>query len=156
VSLDILLEESGTPEPNLASFSVSGDLGKTFIVGGKASIGLLLVSVTPKDPGDSTVAADERGIRKVGGNIKHPRLLQRIEPKYPDSLRAAKKNGLVVLQVTVDQQGSVLNPVVVRHSEPEFEAAALEAVRQWRYEPATAEGKPVAVYVTITISFKTQ
>jgi TonB family protein len=154
VGLDIRLAERNSPESILASFSVSGELGKTFIVGGKASAGPLLVSVTPKEPAAVGVTGDENGPRKIGPDVKPPRLINRIEPKYPEALRAEGKSGLVVLQTTIDRQGAVVNPVVVRHAEPELDAAAIEAVRQWRYEPATAEGKPVAVYFTITVSFR--
>ena len=155
VSLEISLRERQAPPPDLATFSVSGELGKTFIVGGKSSSGPLLVSVTPRDPETVPEAADMgREIHKIGGDVKPPTLVRRVEPKYPDKLRADKKTGLVVLQIIVDEQGLVRNPVIVRHSEPELDAAALEAVRQWQYSPATLHGKLVAIYLTITVSFR--
>ena len=155
VSLEISLQERQASPPELAAFSVSGELGKTFIVGGKSANGPLLVSVTPRDPAAvPQTAGTEKGIHKVGGEVKPPVLVQRVEPRYPEKLRADKKSGIVVLQATVDEQGVVTNPVIVRHSEPEFDAAAMEALRRWQYSPATLHDKPVAVYLTITISFR--
>jgi TonB family protein len=60
---------------------------------------------------------------------------------------------MVVVQTTVDERGRIVNPVIVRHSEPEFEAAALEALRQWEYAPATLQDKPVPVMIKIAINF---
>ena len=155
VSLEISLQERQASPPELAAFSVSGELGKTFIVGGKSANGPLLVSVTPRDPAAvPQTAGTEKGIHKVGGEVKPPVLVQRVDPRYPEKLRADKKSGIVVLQATVDEQGLVTNPVIVRHSEPEFDAAAMEALRRWQYSPATLHDKPVAVYLTITISFR--
>jgi TonB family protein len=154
VSLEISLRERQAAAPELAAFSVSGELGKTFIVGGKSANGPLLVSVMPRDPAAVPRAAGtEKEIHRVGGEVKPPVLVRKVEPKYPGKLRADKKSGIVALQATIDDHGFVVNPVVIRHSEPEFDAAALEAVRQWQYSPATLEGKPVAIYLTITVSF---
>jgi TonB family protein len=157
IDLDIDLREKTVPETSLASFSVSGEIGKTFIVGGRTASGPLLVSVTPREP--MAVPAppeEEKEIHKVGGEVQPPTLLNRVEPRYPEKLKADKKSGVVVLQATIDRQGSVVNAVVVRHAEPEFDGAALEAVRQWQYAPATLRGKPVAIYLTITVSFRLQ
>ena len=153
VGLEIHLREKAVPETELANFSMSGDLGKAFIVGGKSGSEPLLVSVTPKDPAAPAVAGNGGEIHKVGGDVRPPVLVRKVEPKYPEKSRADKKSGIVALQVMVDEQGSVRNPVVVRHSEPEFESAALEAVRQWAYSPATLNGKPVPVYLTVSFSF---
>jgi len=155
VSLEIDMREKSASDSSLASFSVSGELGKTFIVGGKSSNGPLLVSVTPRDAGPETAEIGKE-IHKVGGEVKPPVLVRRVDAKYPEKLRADKKSGIVVLQAVVDEQGVVGNPVVVRHSEPEFDAAALEAIRQWQYTPATLQGKPVAIYLTITVSFRSK
>jgi TonB family protein len=154
VSLDVRLREKGDPQTELASISVSGEVGKTFIVGGKPASGPVLVSVTPRESSEGGQTGNGREIHKVGGDVKPPVLLRRVDARYPEKLKAEKKEGVVVLQVSVDDQGRVVTPAIVRHSDPEFDAAALEAVRQWEYSPATLQGKPVAVYLTITVSFR--
>ncbi len=153
VSLDIHLREKKIPETELANFSVSGELGKTFIVGGRVSSGPLLVSVTPKDPAAASDPEAEKEIHKIGGDVQPPAVVHRVEPRYPEKLKADRKGGVVVLQVPIDREGHVVNPAVVRHADSEFEAAALEAVQQWRYAPATLHGKPVSVYLTVTVRF---
>lgn len=154
VSLDVRLREKGDAQTELASISVSGEVGKTFIVGGKPANGPVLVSVTPRETADVNSAGNGREIHKVGGDVTPPVLVRRVDARYPEKLKAEKKEGLVVLQVSVDEQGRVANPAIVRHSDAEFDAAALEAVRRWEYSPATLHGKPVAVYLTITVSFR--
>ncbi len=151
VALEIRLTEGKGFQRELASFSLSGELRKTFIVGSKSAAGPLFVAVTPRDAPPITGSSD---VQTIGGAVKPPRLLRRIDPNYPEKLRADKKGGLVILQAVINEQGAVTQPAIVRHSDPEFESAALEAVRQWRYEPATLAGKPVRVYLTITVTFQ--
>ena len=152
VSLEIHLRDKGAPDAELASVSVSGDIGKTVIVGARPSNGPLLVAVTPREP-SSVPDGPGEGDVKVGGEVKPPVLLKRVEARYPDKLRGEKKSGVVVIQTTVDERGRISNPAIVRHSEPEFDAAALEALRQWEYAPATLNEKPVPVQIKIAINF---
>jgi TonB family protein len=80
-----------------------------------------------------------------------------VQPSYPEALRKAGIQGAVLLQTKIDRQGRV-SEVEVLHTEqpdhPSMAAAAIEAIEQWRYEPATLEGQPVEVYVTLTIQFR--
>jgi TonB family protein len=71
---------------------------------------------------------------------------------YPDAARPARVMGVVILEITVQPDGTVSNARVLR-SIPLFDAAALEAVRQWRYEPT---GLPNAVNLTVTVNFAPQ
>ena len=61
--------------------------------------------------------------------------------------------GSVILEVTVDRQGNVSNVAVLR-SVDGLDAAAVEAVRQWRYEPTIINGRPVSVVLTDTVRFQ--
>jgi TonB family protein len=58
----------------------------------------------------------------------------------------------VILEVTIDADGVVKHVRVLR-SIPMLDAAALEAVRQWRYEPTTIDGKAVPVVMTVSVTF---
>jgi len=154
VNLEVRLREKSAPETDLASVSVSGEMGKTFIVGGRPSNAPYLVAVTPREPSSVPESSGgESGAQKAAGDVKPPVLVRRIEARYPEKLRSEKKSGIVVVQTTVDERGRIVNPVIVRHSEPEFEAAALEALRQWEYAPATLQDKPVPVLIKIAINF---
>ena len=66
--------------------------------------------------------------------------------------RARNVHGVVIVEVTIDVDGTVKDARVLR-SIPMLDAAALEAVRQWRYEPTTIDGKPVPVIMTVPVTF---
>lgn len=151
VELEVRIAEGKTGERELASASVAGELGKTFILGGKPGNTPIFVAVTPRDP---QAGRKDSGLYTVDGEVTPPRLVKRIEPSYPMKLREQGKTGLVVIQAVVATDGSISRAVVVRHSEPGLDDAALEAVRQWKYQPATLKGKAVQVYLTITVSFR--
>ena len=92
---------------------------------------------------------------KVGGNVKAPKIVNKVEPEYPASARDAKIEGNVAVKTVIDKQGRVLNPTVAESSgNADLDRSAVDTVRQWTFQPATLEGKPVEVYFTITIRFK--
>jgi protein TonB len=70
--------------------------------------------------------------------------LQRIPPQYPSDARRARITGWVVLEVTVNADGSVRG-VKVTDSKPKglFEAAAAQAVLRWKFKPKVKDGKPI-------------
>jgi TonB family protein len=72
-----------------------------------------------------------------------PPLLQQATPEFPAALRSRVTRGTVVVKYFVDSTGRVRLPSVISATEPEFGAAALTAIRQWRYEPPRIDGKPV-------------
>jgi protein TonB len=76
-------------------------------------------------------------------------------PTYPSEARAEGKTGTVVLKVVITAAGTVADVEVLRGEEP-FVSAAVRAVREWKYQPATYRGKPIAVYRIIQIPFKLQ
>jgi protein TonB len=86
------------------------------------------------------------------GDIKPPRLIRRIEPGYPEIARQARVEGVVILEATTDVYGRVAVVRVLR-SLPLLDEAAVEAVRQWAYEPLVVNGRPRAVTFTVTIRF---
>jgi len=135
----------------IAAASVSGEMGKTFVLGGKPGGNPIFVAITPRDMGEAPGAVETF---TVGDEIEGPKVVTRVEPSYPEELRRQKKAGIVVIQAIVNTDGSVGPAAVVRHSDPGFDEAALTAVRGWRYVPATLHGKPVRVYLPIYVSFQ--
>ena len=74
-------------------------------------------------------------------------------PSYPADLRQRKVEGVVTVLFVVDSDGHVLEPKVERSTDPAFDAPALEAVRQWKFEPAVRNGKKVPSKLRIPIRF---
>ncbi len=82
-----------------------------------------------------------------------PRLIQRVEPVYPEIARESRVQGTVILEATTDTYGRVVAVRVLR-SVPLLDAAAVEAVRQWVYEPMVVNGRPRGVVFTVTLRFE--
>jgi len=120
------------------------------VVGRRTSFG----SIRPMSgyPPHVTVVPPSDAI-KVGGVIKTPQKLVNVSPRYPDDALQAKVQGEVVLDVIVDANG-VPTDVQISQSVPMLDAAAIEAVRQWRYEPTLMNGVAVPVVMTVTLGFK--
>jgi protein TonB len=89
---------------------------------------------------------------RVGGAIAAPRLAYRVEPTYPEIAARAQIEGVVILEANVDETGTVRDTRVLR-SHGLLDAAAVQAVEQWRYEPLLFNGKPTPFVLTVTVSF---
>ena len=74
-------------------------------------------------------------------------------PEYPDALRAERITGTVILAVSIDEKGVVQSCSATNSTDKRFEASAIEAVRKWRFKPATRNNTPIASQVTLPISF---
>lgn len=89
---------------------------------------------------------------RPGGNIREPRKIVDVPPVYPPLAIAAKKEGVVILEALLDENGHV-DRVKVLRSEPLLDDAAVQAVRRWRYTPTLLNGVPVPVLMTVTVRF---
>jgi len=89
---------------------------------------------------------------RAAGEVKPPKLVRRIEPDYPEIARQARVEGAVILEATTDVFGRVTG-VRVLCSIPLLDAAAVDAVRQWIYEPMVINGRPRPVTFTVTVRF---
>jgi TonB family protein len=119
------------------------------IAGGHAAIG----SIKPQAGYPPSVIAVPPGdALRVGGAVATPKKIVNVPPAYPQAAMDAKVQGAVVLQVTLDP-GGVPTDVEVVESIPALDAAAIEAVRQWRYEPTLMNGEPVPVAMLVTLTF---
>ncbi len=88
--------------------------------------------------------------------VTQPELETKVQPDYPEMARLARTSGRVILQAVIQPDGSVGEIQVLRCNRPNlgFEEAAIGAVKQWRYRPATQNGRPVAVYFTVMVEFR--
>jgi protein TonB len=90
---------------------------------------------------------------RVGGDVKAPQLVNRVEPSYPEAARKARMEGVVILEAIITANGNVEEVKVLKSVNPLLDAAATRAVQQWRYRPATLNGRAVRVYLTVTVTF---
>lgn len=93
------------------------------------------------------------GVLRIGGNIRAPQTIADVAPIYPPLALAAGVDGVVILEAVIAEDGSV-NDVRVLRSIPLLDAAAVEAVRQWRFTPTLLNGEPVPVIMTVTVAFR--
>jgi len=98
------------------------------------------------------VGEPDEPVVRAAGDIKPPKLVRRIEPDYPEIARQARVDGIVILEATTDVFGRVTGVRVLR-SIPLLDAAAVNAVRQWVYEPMVINGRPRPVTFTVTVRF---
>jgi protein TonB len=90
---------------------------------------------------------------RVGGDVKAPQLVNRVEPSYPEAARKARMEGVVILEAIITANGNVEDVKVLKSVNPLLDAAATRAVQQWKYRPATLNGRAVRVYLTVTVTF---
>lgn len=96
------------------------------------------------------------GPMQISGDVLAPVRLYAPEPHYPEEARHARVQGVVILQTIIDTDGNVQNIKILKGLPSGLTEAAVEAVSTWRFEPATLNGKPVAVYYLVTVSFSVQ
>jgi TonB family protein len=94
------------------------------------------------------------GVFKVGGGISAPQPVTTPDPEYTEEARNAKTQGTCVLWLIVDQQGHPRDIRVVRGLGFGLDARAVDAVKQWRFQPAMKDGQPVNVQISVEVGFK--
>jgi len=94
------------------------------------------------------------GIYRVGGGVSAPKKIFDPEPEYSEEARKAKFQGTCVLYVVVGPDGKKRDIRVQRTLGLGLDEKAIEAVKTWRFEPATKDGKPVAVAINIEVDFR--
>ena len=126
------------------SISIQGTPGVPDVFGAIAPIQLDRVTPPPAPKPDAPI--------RPGGVVKPPDRLVGVRPDYPPMAIAARVSGSVIIEAVIGTDGLVLDAKVLR-SIPLLDDAALRAVRQWRYSPTLLNGVPVAVIMTVTVTF---
>ena len=90
---------------------------------------------------------------RATGEIKPPKLLKHVPPVYPVIARQRGIEGVVVVEATTDIYG-IVQDVKVINSVSLLDQAAIEAVRQWVYEPMIIDGQPRRVIFTVRVTFE--
>lgn len=108
----------------------------------------------PTEPPTPAVPPPAGAVR-VGGNVRVPKKLVNAAPVYPATAQNAGVQGVVILELHIGTDGAVVNAQVLR-SIPLLDQAAIDAVRQWRYEPTLLNGAAVPLIMTATVNFTLQ
>lgn len=87
-------------------------------------------------------------------DVQPPQVLQRVDADYPEGELEAKHEGQVVLFVTVGSDGLVQDATVEKSAGAELDRAALDAVKRWRFKPATKDGTAIAAKIRVPFEFK--
>lgn len=91
---------------------------------------------------------------RVGGDVKAPTIQKRIEPVYPEIARRTRIEGMVILEAIINKQGVVNDVKIIKSLNSFCDEAAMEAVKQWVFEPGTQNDIPVDVIMNLTVIFK--
>jgi periplasmic protein TonB len=118
----------------------------------------------PEGPGGGTGdGLGEKGLevgvpveapRRVGGDVVAPAAIARPAPRYPELARKMRVEGVVVVEAVIDEHGNVVDARPLHGLGFGCTEAALAAIRSWTYRPATLNGRPVSVYLTVTVNFE--
>ncbi len=83
-----------------------------------------------------------------------PTVKKQVAPVYPELLKKAGIEGQVWLKATVDENGKVVSVTTEKTTNKDFDPAAIDAVKQWEFNPGMKDGKPIKVSVMIPFKFK--
>ena len=89
----------------------------------------------------------------VTGDVTKPEKILHVKPQYTEIACNARVRGVAILQATIDKQGNVTDVKVLKGLAMGLSEAAVNAVKEWKFKPATLHGRPVAVYYNVTTSF---
>jgi len=152
-SVAMLHEKPLPPELESAGPGVVGGVPGG-VPGGQTGgvLGSILYGAQQKAPPPPPPAAHAAPIR-VGGQVKPPRKLYAPAPEYPVLAKQAHIEGTVIIDAVIDTSGNVVEAKVVS-GPPLLYMSAMEALRQWKFEPTYLNGEPVAVRLLVTIEFQ--
>ena len=116
--------------------------------------------IPPGEPGgivDSSEARDPHAPPppqriRVSSAVEERLSLKKVPPKYPEEARQDRIQGQVLLQVVVDKEGNVASVELIS-GHPALAPAAIDAVRQWKYQPYLLNGQPLEVHTQVTVNF---
>jgi protein TonB len=95
--------------------------------------------------------SEDEKVYAVGNGVTTPRVTHQVDPEHP--ARGFRISGTVLIGLVITSKGEPKEVHVVRSLEKDVDDAAVEAVKQWHFAPATKDGKPVAVKIDVEIRF---
>ena len=115
----------------------------------EASAGARTVTTAP-----SSATVPACGTTDVGGNIKAPRKVKDVRPRFKQAWVDASQEGDVLLQALIGTDGRVKNVEVVSPVQADMEEEAIDAVTQWEFTPTYLNCQPIEVRMFVTVAFK--
>jgi TonB family protein len=91
----------------------------------------------------------------IGGDVKPAKLLKSVQPVYPQMARTQHVSGNVQVDALIDADGNV-SAMKVLSGPALLRDAALQSLKQWKYQPAELDGKPTSMHLTVTLQFRAQ
>src|SRR5436309_3834877 len=91
---------------------------------------------------------------RVGGDVKAPVAINKVDPVYPEVARKARISGIVIVECTISRAGDVTDIHVLKPLPFGLDQAAVDAVKRWKFKPGTLNGQPVDVIFNLTVNFK--
>ena len=155
------IKEDDTPPPSAGGLGVVGGVPGGVAGGVTGSVlGSIIdsaprtVAVLPPPPPPKKEAPKEVAPTRirVGGSVQQAKMVRRTTPVYPPLAKQARIQGTVVLDAVISKDGTIQN-LTVKSGHPLLTGAALEAVRQWIYQPTLLNGEPVEVSTEIEVHF---
>ena len=93
-------------------------------------------------------------VYRLGAGITSPKPTKRVDPEFSEEARRDKVQGIVILSLVVGVDGIPRDITVKRSLGHGLDEKAMEAVKQWIFEPGRKDGQPVPVRVMMEVSFK--
>ena len=158
-SVDVPSQSSDdAPALDAASLSaIEAALNGGGVAGGDFGVGAASLATggriggTGKGGGEEQASEEAFSMSEID---QRPRPIQQVAGTFPQEMRSKSVEGVVTLIFIVDETGRVVNPRVEKSSHPAFEAPALEALRQWKFEPAVKSGKRVSCRMRVPMRFQ--
>jgi protein TonB len=107
----------------------------------------------PPPPAPADAPPVPAGAQRVSSGVQAAKLINKPLPVYPPVAKSARVQGAVTLQVVIGTDGTVQNLQVVSAASPLLVQAAMDAVKQWVYQPTTLNGNLVPVVTTVDVNF---
>ena len=139
-----------------ATGKVSARMEKILDLGLELEIGDLAIVAIPTEGGAYFMVIVLTAGAKTAGQLEFaggPKVLHQVIPSYPEELRRKGIEGQVDLQVGIDEEGNVGGVRILKSLHPYLDNSAVQALKQWRYEPVYKSGVPVPAVITITVNF---
>ena len=120
------------------------------------SLGSMLACKSSLPPAPEKPIAEQRVVPVEGScsRLQAPKLIRRVEPKYPDYVRKQRLEGTVAVECILGVDGKLSDFTVKQSSSDVLSGLVIEAAKEWRYAPADCDGQPIRVYVTVTSTFR--
>lgn len=118
-----------------------------------ASTAPLLAAPLLADAQSSEDAAGNEPVFDLGAGITPPRVIHQVSPKPDSGAKGFKISGVVGIALIVSSRGLPVDVHVVQSVDRDIDESAVDAVREWRFEPARKGDKPIAVRIRVEIRF---